>query len=200
MTIGERIKFKREELNISQDELARRLGYKSRSSINKIELGLQNLNQSKIKAIADGKEIVRILVDRFSDYAANVEGVEIIVGKALDADVRPNNNDNWATLWNNRLEVLQQERFFKIGENRVSGTQYGTEAEAKAAAELRLKRYIAKECSSKSKTFTGEAIEIAKRVIRRKFGANRIATAYVMVFKYDNAYCVSYRDRTYRLR
>lgn len=150
--------------------------------------------------LTDGKEIVRILVDRFSDYAANVEGVEIIVGKALDADVRPNNNDNWATLWNNRLEVLQQERFFKIGENRVSGTQYGTEAEAKAAAELRLKRYIAKERSSKSKTFTGEAIEIAKRVIRRKFGANRIATAYVMVFKYDNAYCVSYRDRTYRLR
>lgn len=78
--------------------------------------------------LTDGKEIVRILVDRFSDYAANVEGVEIIVGKALDADVRPNNNDNWATLWNNRLEVLQQERFFKIGENRVSGTQYGTEA------------------------------------------------------------------------
>ena len=72
--------------------------------------------------LTDGKEIVRILVDRFSDYAANVEGVEIIVGKALDADVRPNNNDNWATLWNNRLEVLQQERFFKIGENRVRST------------------------------------------------------------------------------
>lgn len=50
MTIGERIKFKREELDISQDELARRLGYKSRSSINKIELGLQNLNQSKIRS------------------------------------------------------------------------------------------------------------------------------------------------------
>ena len=68
------------------------------------------------------------------------------------------------------------------------------------ASRGRFQRYIAKECSSKSKTFTGEAIEIAKRVIRRKFGANRIATAYVMVFKYDNAYCVSYRDRTYRLR
>ena len=150
--------------------------------------------------LTDGKEIIRILVDRFSDYATNTEGIEIIVGKAMDADVRPNSNDNWATLWNNRLEVLQQERFFKIGENRVSGTQYGTEAEAKAAAELRLKRYIAKECSSKkSETFTGKAVEIAKRVIRRKFGVNRIATAYVMVFKYDNVYCVSYRDRTYRL-
>lgn len=53
MAIGDRIKRRREELAISQDELAKRLGYKSRSSINKIELGLQNLNQSKIKAIAD---------------------------------------------------------------------------------------------------------------------------------------------------
>ena len=66
MTIGERIKFKREELDISQDELARRLGYKSRSSINKIELGLQNLNQSKIKAIADALQTTPsfIMVDR----------------------------------------------------------------------------------------------------------------------------------------
>ena len=62
MTIGERIKFKREELNISQDELARRLGYKSRSSINKIELGLQNLNQSKIKAIADALQTTPSLI------------------------------------------------------------------------------------------------------------------------------------------
>lgn len=53
MTIGERIKQRREELNLSQDELAKRLGYKSRSSINKIELGHYNLRQSKIKAIAD---------------------------------------------------------------------------------------------------------------------------------------------------
>lgn len=53
MTIGERIKARREELGYSQDDLAKKLGYKSRSSINKIELGYQNLTQSKIKAIAD---------------------------------------------------------------------------------------------------------------------------------------------------
>lgn len=53
MTIGQRIKQRREELNITQDELAKRLGYKSRSSINKIELDIYNLKQSKIKAIAD---------------------------------------------------------------------------------------------------------------------------------------------------
>ena len=149
--------------------------------------------------LTDGKEIIRILVDRFSDYTANVEGVEIIVGKALDADVRPNSNDNWATLWNNRLEVLQQERFFKIGENRVSGTQYGTEAEAKAAAELRIKRYIAKDRSCQDKTFTGKAIEIAKRIIRREFGIKRIVEADVSIFKQNDAYYVSYRNRAYWL-
>lgn len=41
MTIGERIKLKREESGLTQDELAQLLGYKYRSSINKIELGLQ---------------------------------------------------------------------------------------------------------------------------------------------------------------
>lgn len=56
MTIGERIKIRREELNLSQDELAKRLGYKSRSSINKIELGHYNLTQPKIKAVADALE------------------------------------------------------------------------------------------------------------------------------------------------
>ena len=149
--------------------------------------------------LTDGKEIIRILVDRFSDYAENVEGVEITVGKALDADVRPNSNDNWATIWNNRLEVLRQERFFKIGESRVSGTQYGTEAEAKAAAELRVKRYIAKDRSCQDKTFTGEAVEIAKRIIRREFGIKRIIETDVSVFKRGDAYCVSYRNKTYRL-
>jgi transcriptional regulator with XRE-family HTH domain len=53
MTIGERIKKRREYLNISQEELAKKLGYKSRSSINKIELGINDITQSKIKAIAD---------------------------------------------------------------------------------------------------------------------------------------------------
>ncbi len=51
--IGQRIKNRREELNMTQMDLAKALGYKSKSSINKIELGVQNLRQSKIKAIAD---------------------------------------------------------------------------------------------------------------------------------------------------
>lgn len=56
MTIGDRIRIRREELNLSQDELAHKLGYKSRSSINKIEKDGRELPQSKIKAIADALE------------------------------------------------------------------------------------------------------------------------------------------------
>ena len=43
----------REQQNISQDELAKKTGYTSRSSIAKIESGLVDLPQSKIVAFAN---------------------------------------------------------------------------------------------------------------------------------------------------
>lgn len=53
MKIGDRIKYRREALGMSQDELAKRLGYKSRSSVNKIEKDASGLPQTKIAAIAN---------------------------------------------------------------------------------------------------------------------------------------------------
>ena len=52
LMIGEMIKKRREQLGMSQDELAKKLGYKSRSSINKMELGLQDVPQRKVKDFA----------------------------------------------------------------------------------------------------------------------------------------------------
>lgn len=52
-TIGERIKKRREELNMTQAELARILGYKSRTSVYKMELGERGLPQKKIKQLAE---------------------------------------------------------------------------------------------------------------------------------------------------
>ena len=56
MDIGQRIKQRREELGISQEELAKKAGYKSRSSINKIEVDGRGLPQSKIVLIAKALE------------------------------------------------------------------------------------------------------------------------------------------------
>ena len=49
MTLGDNIRRKREEAGLSQDELAQRLGYKSRSTIVKVESGVNDLTQSKIR-------------------------------------------------------------------------------------------------------------------------------------------------------
>lgn len=46
------IRKRRMALGLSQQELADKLGYKSRSAINKIELGINDLTQSKIIAFA----------------------------------------------------------------------------------------------------------------------------------------------------
>lgn len=54
---GNRVKEKRLELNMTQEELAIKSGYTSRSSINKIELGLVDLPQSKISSIASALNV-----------------------------------------------------------------------------------------------------------------------------------------------
>lgn len=56
MTSGDRIRARRIELKMSQEELAKKLGYQHKTSINKIELGHQNLTQSKIVKIAEALE------------------------------------------------------------------------------------------------------------------------------------------------
>lgn len=50
--IGQKIRQLREERRWSQEQLAMKMGYKSRSSINKIEMGINELPQSKIYAFA----------------------------------------------------------------------------------------------------------------------------------------------------
>ena len=52
MTIGDRIRNRRLALNMTQEELAKKLGYKTKGSITKIESGYQNLTQPKIVAMA----------------------------------------------------------------------------------------------------------------------------------------------------
>lgn len=52
MTIGDRIRARREELGMSQSDLARKAGYKSRSSINKIENDDRGATRENLISIA----------------------------------------------------------------------------------------------------------------------------------------------------
>lgn len=52
MTVGEKIKERREKLGLSQEQLAERLGYKSKTSIHKVEQGITDLPLSKLSEFA----------------------------------------------------------------------------------------------------------------------------------------------------
>ena len=67
--IGAIIRRRRIELGLSQEELAERCGFKSKSSINKMESGVQGLPQSKIIAVARALETT-------PGYILGWEGVE----------------------------------------------------------------------------------------------------------------------------
>ena len=52
MSIGERIRIKRIEKDMTQEELAVKVGYTSKSTINKIELGVNDIPLSKVREFA----------------------------------------------------------------------------------------------------------------------------------------------------
>lgn len=51
--VGKNIAAARKRAGMTQEELASRVGYKTKSAINKIELGVRDLPQKKIAAFAD---------------------------------------------------------------------------------------------------------------------------------------------------
>ena len=53
MTVADRIRFKREELNLSQEELAKKIGNKDKSTISKIEKSGNDITMKNIQRIAD---------------------------------------------------------------------------------------------------------------------------------------------------
>lgn len=52
-TIGRNISRLRRNLGMTQEDLAKKMGYKSKSTINKIELGINDIPQSKIIQFAE---------------------------------------------------------------------------------------------------------------------------------------------------
>lgn len=56
MTVGERIRKRRKELNLTQDELAKRMGYTSRTAISNVEKDLEDLTTTRVKKFANALE------------------------------------------------------------------------------------------------------------------------------------------------
>ncbi len=101
MTIGERIKEKRIELGLTQEDLAKRMGYKSKSTINKIEMGVNVMPVPKVAAFASALETTptwlmgweeddsaadRALLDAYHRSSEGIqESVRILLGLRQEA-------------------------------------------------------------------------------------------------------------------
>ena len=54
--VGKKVRARREELGLTQQELADKMGYKSKSTINKIELDINDVSQKNLEKLAKALE------------------------------------------------------------------------------------------------------------------------------------------------
>lgn len=89
-TIGERIAKRRIELGLSQEELASKLGYASRSGINKIENGKNAFPQKKLPAFAAALRCsVNYLTGTENEMDASAREGELDAYLLMDPDLKP---------------------------------------------------------------------------------------------------------------
>ena len=100
MNVGDRIKKRRLELGLTQEELAKKAGYKSRSSINKIELS-RDLPLPKVQ------EVARIL-DCSPSYLLGWEDESSVIESAR-TDVMLSNMDDRLKAYALKLSELSKE-------------------------------------------------------------------------------------------
>lgn len=74
VAINDRIKILRKSRDMSQQELAEKVGFKTASAINKIELGLRGVSQNKIALFADALGVFPDFLTSTYDYINDPEG------------------------------------------------------------------------------------------------------------------------------
>lgn len=149
--------------------------------------------------LTDGTTVVRVYIDDFSERGdLYLSGLEIVVGKTTQ-ELNPRNSVMRETVWSHYLTVVYSERFYELGIGRNNERYYGRLGEATTAARQAGKRFAAR-CAERPMELTSDgAIEIAKRVIRKKLGVKRVADKDVSVTKEDGNYIVRYRKKHFRL-
>lgn len=77
MTAGERIKERRIELGMTQEELATKLGYKSRSSVNKVELA-EDLTLKTVRMYAKALNVDPAYIMGFDSLIEKRKGKDVL--------------------------------------------------------------------------------------------------------------------------
>lgn len=73
MTVGQRIKLKREEKGLSQLDLARKVGYETKGSISMIEAGKRDISLDKVREIAKALDVTPHWLMGWSDSPLEIK-------------------------------------------------------------------------------------------------------------------------------
>ena len=114
--------------------------------------------------LTNGEEIIRVLMEDKCGYG-KADRVVVVVGRCTD-NVKIGSNDRLGnTVWNQHLEIITEDNFYKIG--RWSGW-YGTEEEADAAIKKNWERYETRRKGESLRTEIKGAEKIALRYAKRE--------------------------------
>jgi len=162
--------------------------------------------------LTDGNDIIRILLESKSEwsreYNNETEAVILTVGRSIEQfQQRPHSNPfdtMFPTLWNNKLEILEQRTFYQI--NRDDDFFTEDEDEYRAMQEVQMERMMNRtdrRWSPKTTELGDAAKQIAIRFIKRKLGKSRISSKDIKVtkkeWKDETRYYVTYFSKEYRL-
>ena len=162
--------------------------------------------------VTNGSEIIRILLTSEHEWnhedCREIESVVLTVGRAEDT-FKPCHHSNpfdtmRPTIWNNKLEILEQRTFYQISRD----DDFFTEdfAEYRAMQEVQMERLMNRTDRrwSPKTTDLGEAAkQAAIRYIKRKLGKQRVSSKDITVtkkeWKDETHYYIRYFSNEYRL-
>ena len=161
--------------------------------------------------VTNGEELIRILLEgmhewNHEDYR-EIEAVVLTVGRStqkVERRARCNPFDTmYPTIWNNKLEALEQRTFYQI--NRDDDFFTEDYAEYRAMQDVQMERMRRADSSWAPKTTElGEAAkQAAIRYIKRKLGKSRVSSKDIKVtkkeWKDETHYYIAYFSKEYRL-
>lgn len=167
-----------------------------------INAGTMSGSQGEIAHIdlTDGHSIIRVMiadVPEYDDYKS-IDTCQIIVGKCTDTRVEINSDERMGnTVWNNQLEVICCEKFYKVSRYSSTGTEYGTKEEAETAEKKRGQRYGNRPTNHID--LTDKYLELGKRVVKRVFGKKKVSNNDIKVYKNVRGYYVTYKYECHKL-
>lgn len=106
--VGRNIAQRRKALGMTQEELAKKMGYKSKSTINKIELGINDIVQSKVVKFAEVLETTPAVLMGWVEMQKKNDTLTDIVLKLRSDDELISLVDNITQLNSEQLATVKQ--------------------------------------------------------------------------------------------